>query len=111
MEQSLASESDEEYKSADEEAGEGKLSLSDQAERLYIGDQQECGGAFTTHGEQSNQAASGLGSEGERERTSDGGDFVAGLDNRYVSEGATLKEGKVELTEEQIKVDSLHATE
>lgn len=30
--------------------------------------------------------------------------FVSGLDNKYVSEGASLKEGKVELTEEQIKV-------
>ena len=32
------------------------------------------------------------------------GEYVTGLDNRYVSEDATIKGDKVELTEEQIKV-------
>ena len=35
------------------------------------------------------------------------GEYVTGLDNRYVSEDATIKGDKVELTEEQIKVCKL----
>lgn len=37
----------------------------------------------------------------------DAAERVSDVDNRYLSEDATVKEGKVELTEEQIKVSLL----
>ena len=40
----------------------------------------------------------------EEEAFHDAPEFVSEVDNRYLSEDATVKEGKVELTEEQIKV-------
>ena len=40
----------------------------------------------------------------EEERAGGDAEFVSGLDNRYVSEDVCVKEGKVELTEEQVKV-------
>ena len=41
----------------------------------------------------------------EEEAYHDAAEFVGEVDNRYISEDVTLKEGKVELTEEQIKVN------
>lgn len=40
----------------------------------------------------------------EEEAYHDAPEFASEVDNRYLSEDATVKEGKVELTEEQIKV-------
>lgn len=54
--------------------------------------------SVVSHSPEGSREAGGCGKEEE-------GEFVAGLDNKYVCEGATISpEGKVELTEEQIKV-------
>ena len=56
-------------------------------------------------GESVNHASEEDGSD--QEVYHDAAELVSDVDNRYLSEDATVKEGKVELTEEQIKVSLL----
>ena len=57
--------------------------------------------------ESNDNRASEEGCTHEEEAYHDAPEFVGEVDNRYLSEDATVKEGKVELTEEQIKVTHL----
>ena len=94
----MAACSDDEYQSADEGDIAGRL------EKINVSD-----GTQSQHSEEKTKEETRSSMKEpnvtEERGNTDEGNFVAGLDNRYVCESANVtQEGKVELTEEQRKV-------